>query len=250
MRSTKLRLIHGILMAAMLASPSFAVPQQSVLASDAGDEASLVEARRELVEKTSAYQARLEARLPILEAALAKRAEQVTRMRPLLEKGYIARVEFEKAERERASAERLLSEIRTELETTRQIALEAEAQLQAARREEDERSVTQAAQAVVRFRGNGLWTLAETVSVANFFWKRFGRELPISAYGQTPTHDALGFDHRGQIDVAVHPGSPEGRALIDFLKERSISFVGFSGAVEGTATGAHIHVGEPSPRLF
>jgi hypothetical protein len=33
-----------------------------------------------------------------------------------------------------------------------------------------------------------------------------------------------------------------------WLRERGISFIAFRGAVPGAATGAHVHVGEPSPR--
>jgi len=45
----------------------------------------------------------------------------------------------------------------------------------------------------------------------NFFFETFGRVLPISASGQTATHDRLRLDHRNVIDVALHPDSTEGR---------------------------------------
>src|SRR6266436_174800 len=73
--------------------------------------------------------------------------------------------------------------------------------------------------------------------------------LPISAYGQTPIHDKLGFDHRNAVDVAVHPDTAEGRSVMDWLRRAGLSFIAFRGAVAGAATGAHIHVGEPSQRL-
>jgi hypothetical protein len=49
--------------------------------------------------------------------------------------------------------------------------------------------------------------------------------------------------------VALHPDSAEGRALMDYLRRRGIPFLAFRGARAGVATGAHIHVGEPSERL-
>jgi hypothetical protein len=70
----------------------------------------------------------------------------------------------------------------------------------------------------------------------------------VSALGQTAVHNRLGFDHRNAADVAVHPDSPEGRALLDHLRALGVPFLAFRGAVAGASTGAHVHVGAPSPR--
>jgi hypothetical protein len=85
--------------------------------------------------------------------------------------------------------------------------------------------------------------------VTRFFEQRFHRSLPISAAGQSETHDRLGYDHRGAVDVAVHPDSPEGQALIEYLRELGVPFLAYRGAVPGAATGAHIHIGPPSYRI-
>jgi hypothetical protein len=74
------------------------------------------------------------------------------------------------------------------------------------------------------------------------------RPLPVSAYGQTALHDRLGFDHRHALDVAVHPDTSEGRALVAFLKAHGIPFIAFRTAEVGASTGAHVHIGSPSPR--
>jgi hypothetical protein len=71
----------------------------------------------------------------------------------------------------------------------------------------------------------------------------------VSAFGQTATHARLGFDHRQALDVAVHPDSPEGKGLIQYLRGQGISFIAFRGALSGSATGAHIHIGPPSRRV-
>jgi len=84
--------------------------------------------------------------------------------------------------------------------------------------------------------------------IRKFFISRFGRSLPVSAFGQSTLHNRLGFDHRNGIDVALHPDSYEGRALLSFLRTRGIPFIAFRHPVRGIATGAHIHVGNPSPR--
>jgi hypothetical protein len=51
------------------------------------------------------------------------------------------------------------------------------------------------------------------------------------------------------MDVGLHPDSAEGRALVKYLREANIPFLTFRGAVPGVASGPHIHVGRPSPRL-
>jgi hypothetical protein len=73
--------------------------------------------------------------------------------------------------------------------------------------------------------------------------------LPVSAFGQTALHDRMGLDHRNALDVAVHPDSPEGRALMEHLRSLGVPFIAAWGAIPGSTSGAHIHVGQPSPRL-
>lgn len=102
---------------------------------------------------------------------------------------------------------------------------------------------------VVRFTGTGSWSLAEADVVAEFFENRFGRPLPVSAWGQTALHDRLRLDHRNAFDVAVHPDSPEGRALMAFLRDQGIPFVAVRARMRGASTGAHIHVGPESGKF-
>lgn len=100
----------------------------------------------------------------------------------------------------------------------------------------------------LRFNGGSAWALMDVSKLEKFFSGSFGRALPISAYGQTPTHDRLRFDHRNAIDVALHPDSKEGQSLLSYLRQAGIPFIAFRNAVTGSATGAHIHIGKPSPR--
>ena len=57
-----------------------------------------------------------------------------------------------------------------------------------------------------------------TGDIKTFFVSKFGRTLPISAFGQTGLHRRLGFDHRNGVDVALSPDSPDGRALLAKLR--------------------------------
>lgn len=79
--------------------------------------------------------------------------------------------------------------------------------------------------------------------------KQFGHPLPVSAMGMTHTHELMNFDHTGRVDVALSPDSVEGKWLTEQLTLRDVPFLVFRSAVPGKATGAHIHLGLPSPRL-
>ena len=103
--------------------------------------------------------------------------------------------------------------------------------------------------ALIRYNGGAGWSIANAIQVQSFFVNQFGRALPISAYGQTQVHDRLGFDHRNAIDIAVHPDSAEGQAVMAYLRNSGIPFIAFRQAVSGSATGAHIHIGHPSRRI-
>src|SRR5712691_9026365 len=103
---------------------------------------------------------------------------------------------------------------------------------------------------LVRFNGPAPWSLAsDAPKLQRFFQARFGRPLPISAFGQSPLHDRMGFDHRNALDVALDPSSSDGRAFMEHLRTSGIPFIAAWGAIPGAASGAHIHVGQPSPRL-
>src|SRR5271166_1748164 len=81
------------------------------------------------------------------------------------------------------------------------------------------------------------------------FVKKFDRALPISADGETAVHRSMGFDHRGRVDVALHPAAREGIWLKNYLKARGIPYYAFTRAIAGSATAAHIHIGPGSTRL-
>jgi hypothetical protein len=100
-----------------------------------------------------------------------------------------------------------------------------------------------------RFDGDGVFTPATFNKVETAFEHRFGKSLPVSAMGETAVHRAMGFDHRGRVDVAVHPDQPEGMWLRSYLTDHHIPFFAFRHAVAGKATGAHIHMGPGSTRI-
>ena len=102
---------------------------------------------------------------------------------------------------------------------------------------------------VLKYGGPTKWSVANLSQVQAFFSEQFGRSLPTSTVGQSATHNRLGWDHRHAVDVALHPDSTEGRALITYLQNQGIPFIAFRSAVPGVSTGSHIHIGTPSHRL-
>lgn len=100
-----------------------------------------------------------------------------------------------------------------------------------------------------KFIGANTFTEADLAKLETAFEAQYGRRLPISAHGESAAHRALGFDHRGRVDVALSPSQPEGAWLRRYLTGKGITYFAFSGAVRGKATGAHIHIGPPSGRI-
>jgi len=103
--------------------------------------------------------------------------------------------------------------------------------------------------APVRYDGAGVFTPAQFAQISAAFEHQFSKPLPVSAMGETAVHRALGFDHRGRVDVAVNPDQPEGVWLRHYLEAQRIPYFAFWQAEPGKATGAHIHIGPESTRL-
>jgi hypothetical protein len=103
--------------------------------------------------------------------------------------------------------------------------------------------------AAERFDGDGVFSQLTFARIEAAYEKQFGKPLPVSAKGDTAVHRALGFDHRGRVDVALNPDQPEGMWLREYLNSKDIPYFAFRHAVAGKATGAHIHLGPMSTRF-
>ncbi len=206
------------------------------------------DALAELELRTREYQDTLARLLALEEEAVARATATAVRYRALHAQGLVARGEMESAELAVTQARARLEGTRRQMEDSQRIVVEAQALGRLAALPPvppgEERSTPE----VVEYRGASAWTLAQVERLEHFFAARFGRPLPVSALGQTPLHDRLGFDHRNAVDVAVHPDTAEGRALLHHLRAQGIPFLAFRGPVAGASTGAHVHVGAASPR--
>ncbi|MBS1875090.1 MAG: hypothetical protein JSU00_17880 [Acidobacteria bacterium] len=157
----------------------------------------------------------------------------------------------------RADADALSEELesrRLTIDLARSRARLLEELAEMARREEQaaEQQAAEAARvmpAMERFDGERMFTASELKAVSVAFEKKFKKPLPISANGETSMHRALGFDHRGRVDVAVSPDQVEGVWLRTYLESNAIPYYAFRSAVPGKATGAHIHIGPGSTKL-
>lgn len=213
----------------------------------AGDR-ELARLRADLIEKMKESRASAEKLLALHEEQKRKASDEYERRRVLYNEGVISRVELNQAERALAVMMLRVDEDKRWL-TESDIAI-----TEASLRDELLRLPGLApggyseSAALVRFNGAAQWSLADAPKIERFFSQTFGHALPISAFGQTATHDRLGFDHRNAMDVALNPDSDEGRSLLAFLRQGGIPFIAFRHAVPGAATGAHIHIGNPSMR--
>jgi len=206
-------------------------------------------ARADMLRAADEYRASLERVLAFYQADLNSSTAHVARQQDLVAQGLMAPRDVAESERARAEAQDHVDETRRRLAEADQLIAEASAALELARHPALAPGASLVTRALIRFNGRSPWSLTDTDKLRRFFAEHFGRALPVSAYGQTPVHDRLGFDHHNALDVAVHPDSAEGRSLLEYLRRLGVPYLAFRAAVPGAATGAHVHVGPPSERL-
>jgi hypothetical protein len=222
-----------------------------------GSKGELSRLRAQLAQTAEEYKSSLEQLLALYEPAAKGADERLAKLKGLYAQGLVTRSEVEAAEDAAARAGEKAAEVGGQLQGAgAQIAaalVEAGADEAAARPRPEVAprggGGLMHTTAYIRYGGARAWSLSEAGAVEQFFRGRFGRALPVSAFGQSPVHDRLGYGHHGAMDVAVSPDSAEGRALIEYLRAADIPFTAFRGAIPGAATGPHVHVGRPSHRI-
>jgi hypothetical protein len=202
-------------------------------------------ATSQVVVAANQYKKSVETLIPLYEKAAASASEALEKRKELFAKGLISRRELEAGEEALKGAQSELNQARGQLAESDQAIANAMAERAVGRNWANPKSYG-AKPAIMRNAGVGGWAIAQASKVQSFFASKFGQQLPISAYGQSATHNRMGLDHRNSVDVALHPDSDEGSALIAYLRSNGIPFLAFRSAVPGAATGAHIHIGYPS----
>lgn len=210
-------------------------------------------ATSELVTAANQYKSSVESLIPVHEDELKTATETLEKRKELFEQGFISKRELEESEQAVKAAQAHIEQARKQISESDELIAQAKAEQEMASRKivvpSRASSAYSTTAAMMRYNGTASWSLSNASKVQSFFSSTFGRQLPISAYGQSATHNRMGLNHSNALDVAVHPDSAEGKALIVYLRSNGIPYIAFRSAVPGAATGAHIHIGRPSSRL-
>lgn len=211
--------------------------------------------RDEFIRLTNEYKKSLAELQTFYQKDVKQAEDKQTKMQELFAQGLVSQHELDASAQAVAAAKAKVAETQKQMQA---------ADDQIAETLVEEKTIEQVAQtplpnkpgkliqttAYIRYNGPAAWLLTSgAAKVESFFLQRFGHQLPISAYGQTAVHNRLGFDHRNAMDVPINPGSAEGQALMAYLRANGIPFFAFYMAIPGSATGAHIHIGQPSHRI-
>lgn len=212
----------------------------------------LAKLREEFIKATNEHKASLQKLLPFYEADVKKAADKLAVSKKLLAEGLIPRTQVEENEHALAAANAKVTETRRQITgTDDQIAailLEADADAQIAKNLKLANQRLVRTSSFIRFTGGSGWNIGEAYKIQRFFSETFRKELPVAVFGQGTIHNRWRLDHRNAMDISLHPDSPEGQGLLNFLQRNGIPYLAFRGAIPGTATGPHIHIGKPSHR--
>ncbi len=207
------------------------------------------QSRANLLSASDAYRQSLETLVELQRQDETRAAELVAKRKNLLALGVIAKRELDESESALAEAQGKVAATMKQIAEVDHLVAEVNAAEELAKMPPPSPGVYRSSGLLVRYIGASRWALSDFAKVDAFFRLKFSKPLPTSAIGQTETHNRLGLDHREAIDVAVHPDSSEGQALTDYLASQGISFIAIRGAIQGSATGAHIHIGPESKRV-
>lgn len=215
--------------------------------------------RAQLVQATKDYKSSLEQLITHYEADVKRADERVIKSRELYEAGLVSKRALDEdelaAETARAKVARVEGQLKSADVQIAETLVEAEAEEAAAKALAKAKSARRPTGGLltttgyVRFGGTRAWSINEAGAVMQFYTRSFGRQLPVSSFGQSPVHDRWGYAHHNAMDVGVSPDSAEGRALMEYLRSSGIPFTAFRWAIPGTATGPHIHIGRPSHKI-
>lgn len=220
----------------------------------------LARLRAQFIEATKELKESLAREQDLYEKEVTRADERVTKTLELYRAGLVSKRDLEadeaKAQEARAKVAVLQGQLKNADVQIAETLVEAEAEEAAAKALAKAKAAGVRAPGAlmtttgyIRFGGTRAWTLAEAGSVGQFYARSFGRQLPVSSFGQSPVHDRWGYAHHNAMDVGVNPDTVEGRALMEFLRGAGIPFTAFRYAIPGTATGPHIHIGRPSHKI-
>lgn len=250
--TNRLTLALGALLLIVVAVPP-ALAQKKP-AQQAGYQTTLAEkakqSHQDLIEATESYKASLEKLIALYETDAQNQAERLGKLKTLFEQGLIARRELDTQQQAIDSLQAKISNAQNQITQADSMIVEVLAlDEQLNRIAQSTARLSKYTTVSIKYTGTRGWSISEASFLQQFYLTRFGRQLPITAFGQSATHDKLGYDHHNAMDVGVHPDSAEGQALMEHLRANGIPFQAFRQAVPGSSTGAHIHIGFPSRKF-
>ena len=242
-------LVLGLLLAVVV--PAQKKPKKKVTPQPA-PQTELEKLREQYISATKEFKASLQKLLTIYEGNVKQAEEKLDVSKKLLADGLISRLQVDENERLVAAAKDKVRETQKQMsDADTQVAsilMEAEAEQQLAKNIKLAKGRLVQTTSFIRYLGVDGWTLGEAWKIQRFFSDSFKKQLPIAVFGQGPIHDRWRLDHRNAMDISLHPDSVEGQGLQEFLRKNGIPYLAFRGAIPGTATGPHIHIGRPSHR--
>jgi len=211
----------------------------------------LARLREEFIKATNEYKASLEKLRDIYNRNVTKAEARLVQTNLLFDQGLVSKSEVEAEQRKVAEAKDKAAEVSQRMTNAdtqiAQTLVEAETEKKLARIAIPRGGLVQTA-SYIRFNGGASSAITDAWKVQRFFQDAFKKPLPIAVFGQGAIHDRWRLDRHNSMDVSLHPDGPEGQSLLSFLRANGIPFLAFRGAIPGTATGPHIHIGRPSHR--
>jgi hypothetical protein len=225
--------------------PKHSLEEAEARLADAQDQAILSETLYGQTRVQDMTPAQAQAMVDAAQRRVDRQSSIVADRQKLLDAGILARSEFASYQDELDARKRVLVLAQTRATLLDELKQMAEVE----ERFEHAAQIRGMKDAMIRYDGNGLFTLNDLPTISSEFEKRFHHPLPISAIGQTPVHQAMGLDHRNRVDVALNPDMAEGIWLRRFLEKLHVPYLAFRSALAGAATAPHIHIGTGSTRL-
>lgn len=206
----------------------------------------------EVVKAAEIYKTSLRQLLAVREAEATEMAAQLDKLKALYTDGIISKREMDNTEYALVELRHKVEDARKQLNATDVLVVESLAENEAGSVAEFDAAAISGKLvkkvAYIRYRGTAVWSVSDIGKIEKFFTSKFKRPLPVAALGQSDLHNRWGYDHRNAVDVGLHPDTPEGLALMNYLGSQGIPFMAFRRAVPGSSTGPHIHIGQPSQK--
>ncbi|HKC65371.1 MAG TPA: TolC family protein, partial [Pyrinomonadaceae bacterium] len=163
----------------------------------------LAKSREEFVRATKEYKNSLGQLIALYEKDVSRAEEKLTQAKQLYSEGLISRKSLEENERAVSDAKAKIDDSKAKMvaadESVAEMLVESDAIEQMAKAPPIPKGKMIQTSSYIRYMGTGSWSLANAWKVQQFFQQRFGRQLPISAFGQSALHDRWGLDHHNAM---------------------------------------------------